>query len=156
MAGTGRRVRTDFTTDEDILLVKFIATYNPTKQNRSGNTLYKRLVENVDGKWNWSKTHPWPSWRDRYVKNADEFDRKIARYQKKKGINSEKQPSREPVFSPSDEEEEDREGPLERDLAKGKSALAYKSVLSSGKQSERNWTETSQIVRRPKRQAKFL
>ncbi|KAG1731177.1 uncharacterized protein EDB91DRAFT_1252242 [Suillus paluster] len=111
MAGTGRRVRTDFTTDEDILLVKFIATYNPTKQNRSGNTLYKRLVENasfshVDGKWNWSKTHPWPSWRDRYVKNADEFDRKIARYQKKKGINSEKQPSREPVFSPSDEEEE--------------------------------------------------
>ncbi|KAG0691981.1 hypothetical protein DFH29DRAFT_609237 [Suillus ampliporus] len=100
------RVRTDFTGDEDILLMKYIATYNPTKQNRSGPALYKRLVENVDGKWNWSKTHPWMSWHNRYTKNKDEFDRKIAKYQKKKGINPEKQTVREPVIPPSDEEEE--------------------------------------------------
>lgn len=39
--------RVGYTSDEDTLLMKYIATYNPTKQNRSGNVLYKRLVENV-------------------------------------------------------------------------------------------------------------
>lgn len=46
------------------------------------------LVESdqVDRKWKWSRTHTWQSWRDRYYKNAEEFDRKIKAYQKKHGI----------------------------------------------------------------------
>ncbi|KAG2126837.1 hypothetical protein DEU56DRAFT_537454 [Suillus clintonianus] len=101
-----KSVRTGFTADEDILLMKYLATYNPTKKNRSGPVLYKRLVENADGKWNWSKTHPWVSWQNRYNKNTEEFDRKISRYQKKKGIDPEKPAAAEPLFPPSDEEEE--------------------------------------------------
>lgn len=40
-------VRTSFTADEDTLLMKYIATYNPTKKNRSGNALYKCLEANA-------------------------------------------------------------------------------------------------------------
>jgi hypothetical protein len=36
-----------FTADEDTLLMKYIATYNPTKKYRSGNILYKRLEANA-------------------------------------------------------------------------------------------------------------
>ncbi|KAG2348298.1 hypothetical protein BDR05DRAFT_956883 [Suillus weaverae] len=97
-------VRVGFTADEDTLLMKYIATYNPAKKYRSGNVLYKRLEENVDNKWNWSKTHSWQSWQNRYRKNMEEFDRKILKYQKKKGINPEKQSGKEPQFLPSDEE----------------------------------------------------
>ncbi|KAG1778374.1 hypothetical protein EV702DRAFT_177377 [Suillus placidus] len=97
-------VRMGFTADEDTLLMKYIATYNPAKKYRSGNVLYKRLEENVDNKWNWSKTHSWQSWQNRYRKNMEEFDRKILKYQKKKGINPEKQSGKEPQFLPSDEE----------------------------------------------------
>ncbi|KAG1837876.1 hypothetical protein C8R48DRAFT_743080 [Suillus tomentosus] len=96
--------RAAFTSDEDTLLMKYIATYNPTKQNRSGNVLYKRLVENVDNKWNWSRTHTWLSWQTRYRNNMEEFDRRILRYQKKKGMNTEKQTGKEPQSPPPDEE----------------------------------------------------
>ena len=43
-------------------------------------------MRQVDEKWNWSETHSWQSWRNRYAKNSDESDRKILKYQKKKGI----------------------------------------------------------------------
>jgi len=33
-----------------------------------------------DGKWNWSKAHPWQSWRQLYVSHQDYFDLKIAKY----------------------------------------------------------------------------
>ncbi|KAG2040295.1 hypothetical protein BDR03DRAFT_949557 [Suillus americanus] len=99
-----KSVRASFTADEDTLLMKYIATYNPAKKDRSGNVLYKRLEANVDNKWNWSKTHPWQSWQYRYRKNMDEFDRRILKYQKKKGINTENQSGTEPIFPSSDEE----------------------------------------------------
>lgn len=38
------------------------------------------------GKWAWSANHPWQSWRSRYVKLEADFDDRIARYQKRKGI----------------------------------------------------------------------
>ncbi|KAJ8581642.1 hypothetical protein M405DRAFT_832108 [Rhizopogon salebrosus TDB-379] len=102
----GRGARSEFSPDEDILLTKFIATHNPPKQGRSGNALYKRLVDNVDGKWKWSGAHTWQSWRNRYAKNSDEFDRKILKYQKKKGINSEEKVEKEkPVSPPPDGQE---------------------------------------------------
>ena len=41
------RLRNDYTTDDDSFLTKYIATYNPSKSNRSGNSLYKILVEDV-------------------------------------------------------------------------------------------------------------
>ncbi|OJA19895.1 hypothetical protein AZE42_07023 [Rhizopogon vesiculosus] len=111
------RIRSDFSADEDVFLMKYIATYNPTKQGRSGNALYRRLVENasfpqisygethltplqVDRKWDWSRKHTWQSWRNRYAKNSDEFDRKILKYQKKKGINSEEKPTKKKPISP--------------------------------------------------------
>ena len=118
------RMRAEFSTEDDILLTKFIATYNPAKHGRSGNALYQRLVDNasfllvlycatslislqVDGKWNWSKKHSWQSWRNRYAKNSDEFDRKILKYQKKKGINAEeKTPKEKSVLPPPDGQEE--------------------------------------------------
>ncbi|OAX32655.1 hypothetical protein K503DRAFT_870030 [Rhizopogon vinicolor AM-OR11-026] len=97
------RVRSEFSADEDVFLMKYIATYNPTKQGRSGNALYHRLEENVDRKWDWSQKHTWQSWRNRYTKNSDEFDRKILKYQKKKGINPEGKPTKKkPVFLPPD------------------------------------------------------
>ncbi|KAG1853808.1 hypothetical protein C8R48DRAFT_675750 [Suillus tomentosus] len=76
-----------FTSDEDTLLMKYIATYNPTKKYRSRNALYKRLVENVDNKWNWSRMHSWQSWQTRYRNHMEEFNRRIRKYQKKHGIN---------------------------------------------------------------------
>jgi len=40
-------VRASFTADEDTLLMKYIATYNPAKKYRCGNALYKRLEANA-------------------------------------------------------------------------------------------------------------
>ncbi|KAG1798797.1 uncharacterized protein BJ212DRAFT_197512 [Suillus subaureus] len=113
-----KSVRVSFTADEDTLLMKYIATYNPAKKCRSGNALYKRLEENVDNKWNWSKTHSWQSWQFRYRKNMDEFDRRILKYQKKKGIKPEKQLGTEPQLPPSDEEEAARD--RSKETSKGK------------------------------------
>ena len=36
-----------FTDDDDALLMKFIATYNPQPRGRLGTKLYERLVANV-------------------------------------------------------------------------------------------------------------
>lgn len=82
--------------------MKYIATYNPTKKCRSGNTLYKRLVENIDNKWNWSETHSWQSWQTRYRNHMEEFDRRIRKYQKKNGINLGKT-HETPAIGPSDQ-----------------------------------------------------
>lgn len=92
--------------------MKYIAKYNPQQAGRSGNALYKTLVENVcavivhcsiahkimttylfpqeQRKWSWSKRHTWQSWRDRYYKNKDSFDHKIRQHQKKHGIDASK------------------------------------------------------------------
>ncbi|KAJ7367590.1 hypothetical protein DFH08DRAFT_2440 [Mycena albidolilacea] len=81
--------RNPFTSDEDKLLVKYLAKYNPGVKGRSGNRVYKALVENEHNKWSWSSSHPWGGWRERYTKNQSEFDRRIKAYQKKHGMPTE-------------------------------------------------------------------
>ncbi|KAJ3572610.1 hypothetical protein NP233_g2961 [Leucocoprinus birnbaumii] len=78
--------RNEFTKIEDKLLVKYIAKHNPQLRGRSGNDIYKKLVENKDKKWNWSNTHSWQSWRHRYVSRQESFDTKITKYIEKHNI----------------------------------------------------------------------
>ncbi|TFK82600.1 hypothetical protein K466DRAFT_655640 [Polyporus arcularius HHB13444] len=74
--------RNTFTTEDDDFLAQYIAKYNPQLKGRSGNILYRTLVENEEGLWPWAKRHSWHSWRDRYVKNSGHMDKRIARYVK--------------------------------------------------------------------------
>ncbi|KDQ59883.1 hypothetical protein JAAARDRAFT_68418 [Jaapia argillacea MUCL 33604] len=80
---SARKTRNEYTDEDDCYLVKYIGKYNPEKPNRNGNSLYKTLVENAEGKWPWSARHSWQSWRERYIKHAEEFDYRIRRWQKK-------------------------------------------------------------------------
>ncbi|KAK7053821.1 Myb-DNA-bind-2 domain-containing protein [Favolaschia claudopus] len=77
--------RNPFTEDDDSLLIKYLAKHNPGEKGRSGNVVYKTLAANEQNKWKWSSRHSWSGWRDRYVKNQAEFNRRIKAYQKKKG-----------------------------------------------------------------------
>ncbi|KAG5644345.1 hypothetical protein DXG03_008642 [Asterophora parasitica] len=78
--------RVSFTSDEEKLLVKYIARYKPGLKGRAGNQLYIQLCEDTDNKWKWSRRHPWQSWRDRYYKNQVWYDGEIKKYQMKHGI----------------------------------------------------------------------
>ncbi|KAH8114233.1 hypothetical protein DFH11DRAFT_256690 [Phellopilus nigrolimitatus] len=78
--------RTAFDQDDDALLVKYIAVHNPAKSSRSGNALYRLLVQNAGNKWPWSQRHSWQSWRAHYRSNEHKFDYEIKKYQKKHGI----------------------------------------------------------------------
>nr|GAT49892.1 predicted protein [Mycena chlorophos] len=75
--------RNQYDSDEDKLLIKYLAKYNPGVQGRKGNKVYQTLVNNSEGKWAWSRGHSWSGWRDRYVKHQDEFDRRIRKYQER-------------------------------------------------------------------------
>ncbi|KAI0074700.1 hypothetical protein K474DRAFT_1665143 [Panus rudis PR-1116 ss-1] len=70
--------RTEFTTDDESLLVKYLARYNPDGQNRTGNKLYETLVKNEKGKWSFASRHPAQSWRQHYLDDQERFDRLIA------------------------------------------------------------------------------
>ncbi|KAG6821136.1 hypothetical protein H0H93_006475 [Arthromyces matolae] len=78
--------RAPFTAEDDALLVKYIAKYNPLPRGRSGNILYQTLCEDVDNKWKWHRGHTWHSWRDRYCKHQAEFDLRIKKYQMKHNL----------------------------------------------------------------------
>ncbi|KAL5490641.1 PELP1 [Sanghuangporus weigelae] len=82
----GYSSKTRYTQDDDAFLMKYIAFYNPDGANRLGNVLYKRLAENAEGKWPWSKRHSWQSWRERYKDHQYRFNAAIKKYQKRKGI----------------------------------------------------------------------
>lgn len=43
------RSRNEFTDKHEQFLARYIAKYNPQKENRQGNELYKRLCANVRG-----------------------------------------------------------------------------------------------------------
>jgi hypothetical protein len=82
--------------------VAFLASYNPRLTSRGGNILYQTLVDDVlfliflrqptnfdkslcqqaDGKWPWAASHPWQSWRNRYMKDQEYFDARITRHRK--------------------------------------------------------------------------
>ncbi|OCH84570.1 hypothetical protein OBBRIDRAFT_391300 [Obba rivulosa] len=96
--------RNEFTEEEDTFLGRYLAQYAPSEKGRSGNTVYQNLCENVcshihpicaallimraqaDNQWPLAKNHTWHSWRNRYVKNKDTFDKWIRNFQRKKGI----------------------------------------------------------------------
>ncbi|CDO71935.1 hypothetical protein BN946_scf184940.g82 [Trametes cinnabarina] len=76
----GNRARAEFTPEQDKLLAKYIAKYNPDKKGRLGRKLYERLVENTNGDWPFAKYHTWQSWRERYRQNEARFEPMIQRY----------------------------------------------------------------------------
>ncbi|KAF9012605.1 hypothetical protein BDQ17DRAFT_714035 [Cyathus striatus] len=82
---TVKKQRNLFTEKEDQHLIAYIARENPGIENRTGNKLYQRLERN-EGKWPWSKTRSWQSWRERYKTHQEDFDIKIRHYQEKNAI----------------------------------------------------------------------
>ena len=84
--------------------MKYIAVYNPGKANRLGHLLYENLVDEVGAgvfvscarnlystqankkRWPWAARHSWQSWRERYKKNEEQFDRRILAYQEKHNL----------------------------------------------------------------------
>ncbi|KIY52785.1 hypothetical protein FISHEDRAFT_69595 [Fistulina hepatica ATCC 64428] len=79
--GGNLRGRTGFTEKEDEFLIRYLAIKTPTGVGRSGQKLYKHLVQLHDpgpGDYAWVRTHTWQSWRERYVKNKEEMNRRIA------------------------------------------------------------------------------
>ncbi|KAH9999128.1 hypothetical protein BJV77DRAFT_660782 [Russula vinacea] len=77
-----------FTKEDDALLMKYIATYNPLLKGRLGMKLYERLVQNAERKWSFSSHHSVQSWRERYKNNQPRFDAQILEYQKKHDISA--------------------------------------------------------------------
>ncbi|KDN38282.1 hypothetical protein RSAG8_09581, partial [Rhizoctonia solani AG-8 WAC10335] len=76
-SGAGRKPRsprTEFTEQDDICLVAWMAYQFGEKQiGRLGNLAYKRLVQDEDQLW-WTKRHTWQSWRERYKTRSAHFD----------------------------------------------------------------------------------
>ncbi|KAF8437517.1 hypothetical protein L210DRAFT_897569, partial [Boletus edulis BED1] len=82
-----KSIRVEYTEAHDNYLFKYIAKYCPTKHGRSGHKIYQQLVDNQT-EWPWARHHTWQSWRERYVRNSDNFDARIRHYQRKHGIES--------------------------------------------------------------------
>ncbi|KAF7301051.1 Myb-DNA-bind-2 domain-containing protein [Mycena indigotica] len=78
--------RVQYDSDDDTLLVKYLAKYNPGVQGRKGNKVYQTLTLNADKKWAWASRHPWGGWRERYMKHQAEFDQRIKKYQIRKNL----------------------------------------------------------------------
>ncbi|KIK57622.1 hypothetical protein GYMLUDRAFT_739292 [Collybiopsis luxurians FD-317 M1] len=68
--------RNAFSEEDDTLLLEYLAVFS-TAEERKGNRVYKQLTDNISGHWPWSSRHPWQSWRHRYIREPDYFDRKI-------------------------------------------------------------------------------
>ncbi|KAF8548123.1 hypothetical protein OG21DRAFT_803843 [Imleria badia] len=115
-------IRVEFTKEHDNYLVKYLATYCPSRDGRRGQKIFQRLVDNEQNRWPWSVHHTWQSWRERYVKHTEHFDALIVIYQKKH--KSKRKRDGEPVsiemLAPNakrvrleeEEEEEEEEGPM--------------------------------------------
>ncbi|TCD60173.1 hypothetical protein EIP91_010620, partial [Steccherinum ochraceum] len=70
--------RREFTRKDDVFLAQYLAKYNADGVARNGNAIWRRLCENRDRLWPWSRNHSEQSWRNRYVKNKAKFDHQIA------------------------------------------------------------------------------
>ncbi|KAF5389941.1 hypothetical protein D9757_003651 [Collybiopsis confluens] len=68
--------RNSFTEEDETFLVEYLAGC----KDRKGNLVYQRLEYNNTGQWPWSSRHPWQSWRHRYIRDSDYFDRRIRKY----------------------------------------------------------------------------
>ncbi|KAF8528174.1 hypothetical protein BU17DRAFT_81409 [Hysterangium stoloniferum] len=80
----GRRTsyaRIPFTEEDDQNIVNYLTLRIPFKETggRSGFNVWKELCSD-DRKelYPWASRHPWQAWRERYVKNQDIFDPRIA------------------------------------------------------------------------------
>ncbi|KAF8842633.1 hypothetical protein BDN67DRAFT_1001525 [Paxillus ammoniavirescens] len=80
------KTRVQYTNDDDTHLMRYLARYSASKAGRSGANLYRDLEANKDDRWPWADRHPWQSWRERYIKKAEYFDPRIAKYQEKHGL----------------------------------------------------------------------
>ncbi|KZT74109.1 hypothetical protein DAEQUDRAFT_807806 [Daedalea quercina L-15889] len=84
MAGSSpRRPRAEFSDQDRDYMIKYLAKYTADPQGRSGNEIWKTLLENKKRKWNWAHRHTWQSWRNHYTKDKEWFDYKVRKYQKK-------------------------------------------------------------------------
>ncbi|KAK1221849.1 hypothetical protein PQX77_015319 [Marasmius sp. AFHP31] len=80
-------VRSAYTEKDDNHLVEYMAMF-ASEKGRTGNNLYKQMVDNLTGNSPWAGEHSWQSWRDRYKKNSDYFDKRIRIYKKRHGIST--------------------------------------------------------------------
>ncbi|EMD34261.1 hypothetical protein CERSUDRAFT_117137, partial [Gelatoporia subvermispora B] len=77
--------RNEYTREEDEFLARYLAEQTPSGAGRSGNKVYEQLCENPK-KWPLAKYHTWHSWRNRYNKNQEWFEKMIRKYQKDRGL----------------------------------------------------------------------
>ncbi|KAH9890448.1 hypothetical protein C8Q73DRAFT_126463 [Cubamyces lactineus] len=74
------RARVPFTEQQEDLLARYIAKYNPQEVGRQGNKLYQTLCENAGNRWPFSRHHTWQSWREHYISNRATIDRLVKKY----------------------------------------------------------------------------
>ncbi|TIB17328.1 hypothetical protein E3P89_00061 [Wallemia ichthyophaga] len=80
-------VRHPYTKHEKESLALYLARNG--KDNRSGNNLYKELVE--DPNISWAGNHTWQSWREQYVKHTAYYNSLIAHFERSNNIPSQSQ-----------------------------------------------------------------
>ncbi|KZT11186.1 uncharacterized protein LAESUDRAFT_746997 [Laetiporus sulphureus 93-53] len=74
--------RVEFSEEDDLRIVQFLAKYTPDGRDRSGNAIWLSLRNNPR-KWPWCERHSWQSWRNRYCKNRDRFDVLVRKWLKR-------------------------------------------------------------------------
>ncbi|KZP12879.1 hypothetical protein FIBSPDRAFT_1049796 [Athelia psychrophila] len=162
---TSRQPRRPFTNDDDLLLAKYIARYNPEQAGRMGNVLYQKLTDNPQ-KWKFAAHHTWQSWRERYKNQQGWFDAEIRRLQKKYGARLQdlgRQPP--PKHLPPDQgltlADEDASdgamaGPSKRKRGHGEDARKDRKKVKTEKQEEEEEESTeeddegTEVVKQPK------
>ncbi|KAI0792608.1 hypothetical protein C8Q75DRAFT_573463 [Abortiporus biennis] len=77
-----QQARVEYTNDDDMNLVEYLAMECPLASGRLGNNLYMTLVSDED-RYPWGSRHSWQSWRDHYKHRDAWFDKQIALYQKR-------------------------------------------------------------------------
>ncbi|KAL0953511.1 hypothetical protein HGRIS_004735 [Hohenbuehelia grisea] len=80
MGGPTRAFRVEYEPKDDERLARYIASRcpDPASGGRTGNGIYQDLVD-LEPQFSWVSRHTWQSWRERYRKRKDFFDKWIAR-----------------------------------------------------------------------------
>ncbi|KAF8965285.1 hypothetical protein BDZ97DRAFT_1659134 [Flammula alnicola] len=75
----GRR-RNEYTAEDDERLCQYLSRILPDKESggRQGLKVYQALLEAMPKEYSWAKRHTPESWKERYKKNASNFDAWIA------------------------------------------------------------------------------
>ncbi|KAJ3757278.1 hypothetical protein EV360DRAFT_84161 [Lentinula raphanica] len=119
--------RNSFSTEDDDLLVKYLAQHSVVG-GRKGTRIYKQLTDNASGQWPWSSRHPLQSWRARYMRDSDDFERRIRVFNRRQA----NAPSTQPPSSP--DTLQDREEPS----SSRKRKLKESPTQDSGKRIKRS------------------